>query len=262
MEPVELRETVTIKNKGEKIFGILHRPLHVTQVPAVVICPGFAGNKCGKFRLFVTLGKELAKRGIAVLRFDYRGAGDSEGEFQDITLEGKVSDTLKCLEFLAQDSQIDPQRLGLLGRSLGGAIAILTARQFAIKSLVLWAPVFKSDPWRQLWESFQANPDNQKKQEILRHLPANIPNLAFLKQFFALNLEDELKELAKVPLLHLHGAKDQVVKIEQAQDYEEACRGHANTRFVQLPQSDHDFSDFSEQTIALQETFQWFQQTL
>lgn len=117
MEQVELREAITLENNGEKIFGILHRPLHASHVPAVVICPGFAGNKCGKFRMFVTLGKELAKQGIAVLRFDYRGAGDSEGEFRDITLEGKISDTLKCLNFLADDPQIDSSRLGLLGRS-------------------------------------------------------------------------------------------------------------------------------------------------
>jgi alpha/beta superfamily hydrolase len=264
MQQVEVRETITLENNGEKIFGILHRPIHSRQVPAVVICPGFAGNKCGKFRMFVTLGKELAKRGIAVLRFDYRGAGDSEGEFRDITLEGKTNDTLKCLDFLANDPQVNPSRLGLLGRSLGGAIAVLASRRYPfIKSLALWAPVFKSDPWRELWESFKSNRQlDAAKQDILRNLPANVPNLEFLSQFFKLDLERELGGLKQIPLLHIHGEQDQVVKIEHAKDYEKARIGLDNTRFVHLPKSDHDFSDVIEQAIAIQETCQWYQQTL
>ncbi len=265
MKAMELREAITLENQGEKIFGILHCPLRSTPVPAIVICPGFAGNKCGKFRLFVTLGKELAKQGIAVLRFDYRGAGDSEGEFADITLEGKVSDTLKCLDFLAHDPRIDASRLGLLGRSLGGVIAVLTARRYqAIKSLVLWAPVFKSDPWRELWESFKLNQLDQAKQDLTPPFPfpANIPNLEFLKQFFKLDLNQELKQLKHLPLLHIHGAQDRIVKIDHAKAYEEAREGLDHTRFIQLPRSDHDFSDLSEQETAIQETCHWYQQTL
>ena len=264
MQQVETREAITLENDGEKIFGILHRPLHSQPVPAIVICPGFAGNKCGKFRMFVTLGKELAKRGIAVLRFDYRGAGDSEGEFREVTLEGKISDTLKCLNFLAADPQVDASRLGLLGRSLGGAIAVLAARRFqAIKSLVLWAPVFRSDPWRELWESFTSNQKlDSAKQEILRHLPPPIPNLEFLTQFFQLDLQKELENLKHIPLLHIHGEQDHVVKMEHARDFEKARVGLENTRFLQLPKSDHDFSDFQEQAIVIQETSEWYQKTL
>lgn len=263
MQQVETREAITLENHGEKIFGILHRPLVSGRVPAVVICPGFAGNKCGKFRIFVTLGKELAKLGIAVLRFDYRGAGDSEGEFRDLTLEGKTSDTIKCLEFLANDPQIDPERLGLLGRSLGGVIAVLTARRYSnIKSLALWAPVFKSDPWQELWESFKSHHKGNTQHDLLHNLPPNVPNLEFLRQFFKLDLERELEGLKGIPLLHIHGEQDHVVKIEHAKDYEKARIGLDNTRFVQLPRSDHDFSDVSEQNIAIQETCQWYQRTL
>ena len=263
MQTNEIREAITLINEGKKIFAILHRPLHSSPVPAIVICPGFAGSKCGKFRLFVTLGKELAKRGIAVLRFDYRGAGDSEGEFSEITLEGKISDTLKCLDFLAHDPRIDADRLGLLGRSLGGAIAVLAAGRYkTIKSLALWAPVFKSDPWRELWESFKSNKLDQAKKEMIRNLPANIPNLEFLNQFFKLDLQQELQRIKQIPLLHIHGELDRMVKIEHAKAYEQAREGSNNTRFVQLPRTDHDFSDLDEQITAIQETCKWYQETL
>lgn len=265
-KPVERREAITLENEGEKIFGIFHRPLNAHRVPAVVICPGFAGNKCGKFRIFVTLAQELAKRGVAVLRFDYRCSGDSEGEFQNITLEGKIDDTFKCLDFLSHDPQIDPTRLGLLGRSLGGVIAVLTARRFeAIKSMVLWAPVFKSDPWRKLWDTLKSSQTlNPREQEILRHLSAhaNIPNKKFLDQFFKLNLEEELHKLKHIPLFHVQAMKDQTVDIEHRKAYEKARMGSDNTRFLELPKSDHDFSDAQERAIAIQETCEWYQKTL
>ena len=263
MDSVEVREPFIIENGGEKIFGVLHRPLNLRRAPAVLICPGFAGNKCGKFRLFVRLGKELAKKGIAVLRFDYRGSGDSEGEFGDITLQSEVSDTLICLNGLARDAQIDPDRIGLLGRSLGGAIAVLAARNYPIKSLALWAPIFHSDPWRELWESLKSNSQlDSSKQEILRRLPAGAPNLEFLTQFFQLNLDVELEGLKHIPLLHIHGEHDGVVKNEHVQAYEKARMGLDNTRFIQLQKSDHDFSDPLEQAMAIQETCAWFQKTL
>jgi alpha-beta hydrolase superfamily lysophospholipase len=263
MQKFEEREAITLTNQGEKIFAILHRPLEKTKVPAVLICSGFAGTKSGKFRLFVTLGQELAKRGIAVLRFDYRGAGDSEGEFEQMSLEGKVSDTLTCLDFLAKDSQIDNTRIGLLGRSLGGAIAVLAASQCpSIKSLALWAPVFTSDPWKKIWELIQSNPTLYSTHEVLKNLPAHIPNKEFLEQFFSLNLEQKLTEIKNIPLLHIHGEKDTIVKLEHAKAYKKARECIENTKFVVLPHSDHDFSDESERKIALQETIDWFEKTL
>lgn len=263
MTKVEEREAITLINQGEKIFGVLHRPLSQKKVPAVLVCPGFAGNKCGKFRLLVRLAQELTQLGIAVLRFDYRGAGDSEGSFQDITVEGKVSDVQSCLHFLKNDPQIDPERIGLLGRSLGGAISILAARRYPpIKSLVLWAPVYNSTPWQQLWNSFQANKLDENQKHQIQKLPAGIPNLKFLRQFFQLRLEDELEGLKEIPLLHIEADRDAIVQAEHGQAYRLARNGLDHTKFVKLPNSDHDFSDAADQELAIKETCEWFQKTL
>ncbi|MBA3721647.1 MAG: alpha/beta fold hydrolase [Parachlamydiaceae bacterium] len=263
MKNTEIREAVTLVNEGEKIFGILHRPLKKQKVPAVLICSGFAGNKCGKSRLFVRLAQELVKQGIAVFRFDYRGAGDSEGEFQDITIEGKLSDTLTCLDFLTRDLQIDPTRIGLLGRSLGGVISILAANRYkTIKSLVLWAPVYNSSHWQNLWKAFQANKLDKKQKIEIQSLPAGVPNLQFLRQFFQLDMEKELMSLEKIPLLHIEADRDSIVKGEHGKAYRSIRQQSDNTHFIQLENSDHDFSDFNDQIIAVRETCQWYKQTL
>lgn len=264
MNEQEIREAVTLENDGEKIFGILHTPVDCSSPgPAVLICPGFAGSKAGKYRLFVTLAKILASNGIAVFRFDYRGSGDSEGEFEDITVDGKVNDTLICLDFLAGHLRIDPTRLGILGRSLGGVIAVLTARRRpTIKSMALWAPVFKSDPWRSLWDAFKSGSMGASDRQMLNRLPGNIPGPAFLEEFFRFDLEKELRSSAHIPLLHIHGDQDTVVTVEHARDFENARSGAGRSRFVHLPRSDHDFSDKEERDLVIEETVQWFLQTL
>lgn len=267
MQKFEERESITLVNQGKKIFGIFHLPLNSTvPVPAVVVCPGFAGNKSGKYRVFVEIAQELARQGVAVLRFDYRGAGDSEGEFNEITIDSQVSDAIACLNLLRKDSRIDSSRLGLLGRSLGGMITVLSANEFQqIKSIALWAPVFSSDPWKKMWETLSFASLETMKKGVMPHLPPNIPTIPsvqFLKQFFQIDLQKELQKIRHIPLLHIHGKADEFVKFEHAQAYEHACKENGITRFIALQNSNHDFSNDEERKVAIEETCRWFMQTL
>jgi hypothetical protein len=267
MQLVEDRQAITITNEGKKIFGILHWPINVEgPVPAIVICPGFAGNKSGKFRIFVEISRELAKNGIAVLRFDYRGTGDSEGDFAEITIESQVSDSLAGINFLKTNSKINSDKIGLLGRSLGGMIAILAAvRAQTIHSLALWAPVFSSEQWKKILDGAAYTSTNQLTEGVLRFLPSNIPaipSVDFLKQFFQVDLKKELETIQHVPLLHIHGNKDEFVKYEHALAYKSASQTNAQAVFIELPNSNHDFSLAEERKIAINETTQWFIKTL
>ena len=264
MQKFETREAITLDNQGQKIFAVLHLPLNQPKAPVVVMCSGYGGNKCGKFRLAVRTSQELAKRGIASLRFDYRGTGDSEGDFERLTIESQVSDTLCCLNYLKSSSVIDAQRMALFGRSLGGMIAILATRNFTpIKSLILWSPVFHSTPWQKLWQSIQSNQIlNQAEKEMAKSFSSSESNQELIKQFFQTDLTADLSNLASVPLLHIHGVNDQVVTQEHQQAYQKARLNHPHSRFIILPHSDHSFSHVEEQKIVIEETCQWCQQTL
>lgn len=263
---MESREAVTLENQGKKIFGILHRPLiQGAKGPAIVICPGFGGNKSGKYRVFVQMAEELANQGMTVLRFDYRGSGDSEGEFSDITIESQVSDALVCLNFLSNDPKIDKMRIGVLGRSLGGMISVIaSSRHQGVKSMALWAPVFTTNQWKKMWSVLSIAPQALIKKGIAKLLPniPGVPSMEFLKQFFQINLQTELHQLNHVPLLHIHGTQDEVVKIDHASAYQQFLGTNGSSRFIQLPKSNHDFSDENERQIAMKETCQWFINTL
>ena len=69
----------------------------------------------------------FARAGIALLRTDDRGAGDTTGDTYQATYDDLVADTVAAVAFLARQDEIDPTRIGLIGASLGAAVATQTA---------------------------------------------------------------------------------------------------------------------------------------
>lgn len=264
MQKKEIRESIVLENHNQKIFGILHRPIQTSHCPALLICHGLAGHKTGKYRLYVHLAKMLAEAGIAALRIDFRGSGDSEGDFSEMTLEGEISDALKGLDFLHRNPHFDNSRIGLFGRSVGGTVALIAARRHGnIKSLATWAPLYDGEQWEEKWETIHKQDITPEQRLSIMTVNGQIPGYDFLKQLFSIRMGEELKELESSPLLHIHGELDNVINIHHANKYLELRKlAKGTNKFIRLPKSDHDFSDLTEQQIALNETCQWFIDTL
>ncbi len=260
----EERESFTLHNSGQKIFAVMHRPINKKKSPAVIMCHGLAGDKTGKFRVYVLLAEMLAKHGIISLRFDFRGSGDSEGDFSDMTIEGEVSDALTALAFLEQSPYVDTSKLGVFGRSIGGSVAILAASRFKkIKSIVTWAPLSDGEQWINQWKRLQSPNVTEEMKNTAMRINGQLPGDEFFKQLFSMKIKEELSSLQHVPMLHIHGENDEVVLIEHAKKYEKFRENVLEkTRFIRLPNADHDFSDMSEQSVAINETCQWFVNTL
>jgi uncharacterized protein len=126
---------------GEKVHGMLHLP-GARPAPAVVMLHGFTGQRCESSFIFVRLARALCQRGIAALRFDFRGSGESEGRFCDLTIEREVDDARAALEFLRARPDIERRRIGVLGLSLGSTVAQLVAgKERGLGALCLWATV-------------------------------------------------------------------------------------------------------------------------
>lgn len=264
MQKFEERELVEFNNQGTKIFGVLHRPLGEINAPVVMFCHGLAGHRIGKHRMYVMLAECLSRVGIASFRFDFRGSGDSEGEFADMSLQGEVSDAVKAFEFLSIQKHIDPRRIGVFGRSFGGAISIIAAHQFGgIKSVALWAPVFNAEQWEEQWEMFETHQIDEKTRHDLMRINGQLPSVDFYKEMFSMNLSDEVRALNDVPMLLIHGEKDPLVGIEHSERYLELRDDtSATTRFIKLEHSDHDFTHPEEKLHAINMTCQWFAKTL
>jgi len=110
----------------------------------VICCHGFLGSKLGPQRLFVRLARQLQSRGIAALRFDQYGSGDSPGDFFDSSFDDWIATTTA----LARRYRDDGYQVALLGQSMGGATALAVAGDLgrAVAAVVAWVPDPSVDP--------------------------------------------------------------------------------------------------------------------
>ncbi len=139
---------------GKTLRGMMHLPVPPLKhpAPAVVLFHGFTGHRMESHWLFVKCSRALAKAGIASLRFDFYGSGESDGEFREVTLSGEIAGRAHRRGLFAWANGIDPERVGLLGLSLGGAVAATLAPGLHAKALVLWSAVAHTARLRQLVE--------------------------------------------------------------------------------------------------------------
>src|SRR4029453_8808074 len=120
-------EAVTFPSAGLKLSGVVHVPagLRPREGGAAFLGRhGFGSNKTSSNTLQPT--KVLSELGYVVLRFDMRGCGESEGEFGRVIGLAQVEDTRSALSFLATHPAVDPERIGVIGSSFGGAVAVYT----------------------------------------------------------------------------------------------------------------------------------------
>ncbi len=120
-----MQENVSFTSAGLRLSGVLHLPddhAGGERRPAIVVMHGFgsskdAGNVMEPVQLFTSWG-------YAALRFDFRGCGDSEGEFGRIICLEEVEDAAAAVGYLAARPEIDARRIALAGSSFGAAVAI------------------------------------------------------------------------------------------------------------------------------------------
>ena len=161
---------------------------------AYLLCGGFAGE----FEVFRShlshLARRLAASGAAVLRFDYLGYGDSDGEFVDASIDTMCEDTLTAIDVLKAKS--GAQRVGIMGLRLGATVATLVAEgRDDIDRLVLWEPIVK--PWDDLYAELRQTLSLQTvlfrdirvtREQIVENVLAGRPSLV---EGYDLNVIDD-----------------------------------------------------------------------
>lgn len=127
---------------GRQLFGLLQLPApSAARDRAVLVCNPFGQEAIRCRRLLRVLGDRLARHGFAVLRFDYFGTGDSDGDDSEGDLLAWQEDVLKADEELARLAGCSTR--SWFGLRAGGTIAALASARAPRppESLVLWEPV-------------------------------------------------------------------------------------------------------------------------
>lgn len=128
------------QGNGYRLFGVLHEASGPEKKEGFVFCAPFAEEKLWTHRVFVNFARQLANKGYPVLRFDYMGNGDSEGNFQDTTVQSNLIDIKSAIHTLIKRAGNIPS-ISLLGIRFGATLAALSAEENVIDKLILWEPI-------------------------------------------------------------------------------------------------------------------------
>ena len=219
--------TLTIETPGDTI---------------VVVCHGFTGSKEGGGRA-LEMGEALAGKGLSTVLFDFAGCGDSEGQFEDISLTGHTDDLESVVTWCRQKNY---SNIILNGRSFGGSTAIKYAsRDSDIKAVCTWAAVTRLE---ELFNKF-ASQEITGPPDQLSTIHGD-EGTVYLKNkfFYDLKQHNLLKASAKLDLqgmLIIHGSADESVPVKDAHLLYEAAP--EPKELAVIDGADHRFSDHIDQ---------------
>ena len=218
---------------GETLAGLLELPEQDEAVQAFAL---FAHCfTCGKdIAAASRISRALAARGIAVLRFDFTGLGNSDGDFSNTNFSSNVDDLLHAAGALEAEFQA-PQLL--IGHSLGGAAVLAAARQ--LNSIRAVATIGAPATAQHVSHLFEARSDEIRREgEAVVKL--GVREFAIRRQFLddidRYSKTDEIRNLGAA-LLVMHSPIDSIVSIDEAAGIYTAAK-HPKS-FVSLDQADH-----------------------
>lgn len=125
-----MQKAIELRVNGLTLRGMEHMPDTANAdnaVPAAILFHGYTGTHIEPHRLFVKISRALEAVGIAAFRFDFTGSGDSDGDFEEMTASGEIRDAKAILAMVKADPRIRSEAVNLIGLSMGGFIAGVTA---------------------------------------------------------------------------------------------------------------------------------------
>ena len=204
------------------------------RVPGVVACHGVNASK--ESDKYLLLGEALPAAGVALARFDFRGCGESSGAEEETTIASRMEDVEAVLAFLERHPRLDG-RVGLLGSSLGGFVALQIAARRRGMPVVTWnAPASLTE---------LANDDLRENRGL------GVP--------FALEYTSGRYALAPEGITHhliVHGDADEVVSLEHGLALHERAADPCD--LVVITDGDHRLTNPAHRTHAIDLSRDWF----
>jgi uncharacterized protein len=246
--------------RGKLLRGMVHRPAGAKPRggwPVAVFFHGFTGDRMESHWIFIKCARVLAEEGVASLRFDFYGSGESEGAFYEATLQSEIADATAAYKFIRHHKGIDPGRLGLCGLSLGGCVAACVARAARARALVLWSavarPAILQDLSMELGKPSEAHPgafeyDAREISARFLERAAKVDPLGAVRQFTG-------------PTLILHPGNDRTVPRSHALDFLQSSGAKIREKVI-IPGADHTFTSVAWEADVIGRTVEWFRRYL
>lgn len=226
-------QKIFFENKnGQKLAGYLDLPVNNKPLAFALFAHCFTCSKNSNAIKNISTG--LKMKGFAVLRFDFTGLGESEGDFSDTNFSSNVDDLIAAADFLAENYEAPKL---LIGHSFGGAAVLLAAEHIEASEAIV--TIGAPSNTKYISKTFE-----EEKEKIIENGEATV-NLAgrkfkikkqFIDDIEKVHLEEKIKNLDKA-LLIMHAPSDEIVGIENAKDIYDAA-SHPKS-FVSLVGADH-----------------------
>ena len=238
---VYTRYHVTYSSGSLTISGIMNVPRSPGRHPALVLNHGYIDPAVyTNGRGLMREQDYLARRGYVVLHTDYRNhAQSSDDPRSEVNLRmGYTEDVINAVLALKASPYVDPQRVGLFGRSMGGGITynVLVAQPGLVKAAIVYAPV-SSDAV----DNFNrwTRPEASIANTILRAYGEPAANPTFWRNLSAINFFDRVTE----PLLIQHGESDSTCPIAWSRETLAALKKAGKTASMYTyPGEEHAFA--------------------
>ncbi|MFN2113296.1 MAG: alpha/beta hydrolase [Anaerolineales bacterium] len=265
-----LEQNISFLSDGLALSGTVTLPDLEGTYPGVVLIPGSGQvdrNENAKklaINAFREIAAVLATKGIASLRYDKRGVGQSQGDFWKAGFYDNVEDATNAVEFLTHYAHIDPEQVFVLGHSEGAAIATrLAAKGINISGVILLAGTAQSGEDVILWQGDQVvkgmrgfngflihklhinvRKAQEKQLEKIKHstrdwfrmqLISKI-NAKWMREFLAYNPAQDFPKI-QVPVLAITGSKD--IQVNPADLRKMAELVKSNFKWFEVPDITH-----------------------
>ncbi|MCM8818864.1 MAG: alpha/beta fold hydrolase [Candidatus Omnitrophica bacterium] len=256
-----MEKQVVFESKNGKLFGIVHIA-EKKQSPGVILFHGLTGNKSESHFIFTKLARRLCENGISVLRFDFYGGGDSEGKFEEMSLETEMVDGESAIEYFKKQKFILNENIGVLGLSMGAIIGTYIASKYNTKSLCLWSPL--------------AFPSIIKKKILTKKMLKKIKTTGkcyipgwghyigkdFLKSIEKIKI-DEYAEKYKGNVLIIYAKDDKSLDFKNPIFYfDKFHKNTLNLKMLILDKGGHTFTTEESENKVIEETLKFFKEVL
>ncbi|MBI4401671.1 MAG: alpha/beta fold hydrolase [Nitrospirae bacterium] len=234
---------------GHTVSAVLASPSDGTDRVAV-LCHGFLSTKNSTTNK--TLTRLLVEREIATFRFDFFGQGESEGPFERTTTTVAVNQTLAALDLVTAKGY---RRIGLMGSSFGGLVAILAAAQRPALSVVALKCPVPDFPEMLRLEFGKAGMERWKQSDEIPNVTGGQQPVRLRYTFYEDCLRHDAYKAAETilaPVLIVQGDRDEYVPLHQSRRLYDAVRTEKHLEI--LPGADHGFTeaeDFRRMTMLL-----------
>ena len=222
---------------GEEVSAVHHS---ADSDKWIFFCHGYGSDKEGSYE---ERAKRAVEEGYNAVRFDFRGNGESDGDFIDQSLSSRIADLEACINFF------EPEKIYLFGMSFGGKVVLHATEDLEVEALVLKSPV----TYNSIMHKFR---EVVEEKGTYTHFGDKTIDERFFEDFDTYSFEEVTSGL-DLPVAVFHGGADTTVHFENSAEAVKAFETEA--LLYKLEGEGHSMSDGGEKKLK-DMMFAWLDQ--